>query len=332
MIENFSKEKCLDIYKYLKLGRRFEEKTVELGNQGEIPGSLHTGIGMEAIGVGVNLALGKDDITIKTHRGHSAMIAEGADTRYMFSELLGKSNGYNKGRGGSMHLAAISGVLGSSTHMAAGAALAFKIRKEKRVAVGYYGDGAANQGPVFETMNMAAIWKLPVIFICENNQYAVTTSVKYSNLIEHLSERAEAFGFEGVTVDGMDVIEIYKATLKFIELARNGGGPGLIECITYRFQDHSIGTANLKLNYRSINEVEEWKKRCPILKWSGRLISENICTKNELLKVDDLVEKIINDAVEFARNSELPDPQSALKYMYASECKGIPQPGWEGIN
>jgi acetoin:2,6-dichlorophenolindophenol oxidoreductase subunit alpha len=328
MIENFDKDKCFDIYKYLKLGRRFEEKTIELGNQGEIPGSLHAGIGMEAIGVGVSLALKEGDLTFKTHRGHSHMIAEGAEIKYMFSELMGKANGYNKGKGGSMHLAGISGVLGSNTHMAAGAALAFKLRKENKVAVAYFGDGAANQGPVHEAMNMAAIWQLPVVFVCENNQYAVTTSVTYSNLIKNLSERAIAYGFTGITVDGMDVMEVYKAVLKLIEQARNGKGPALLECKAYRFLDHSIGTANLKLNYRSTDEIEEWKKRDPIINWSERLINENICTRDELTEIDNLVETIIDDAVEFARNSKLPEPEDAFKDMYATEYDGIPQRGW----
>jgi acetoin:2,6-dichlorophenolindophenol oxidoreductase subunit alpha len=328
MIENFSKEKCLDIYKYLKLGRRFEEKTVELGNNGEIPGSLHAGIGMEAIGVGISLALKDGDITFKTHRGHATMIAEGADIKYMLSEIMGKANGYNKGMGGSMHLAGISGVLGSNTHMAAGAALAFKIRKENRIAVAYYGDGAANQGPVHEAMNMAAIWKLPVLFVCENNQYAVTTSISDATLLKNLSERACAYGFPGITIDGMDVIKVYNSALQLIEQARNGKGPALLECRAYRFMDHSIGTANLKLNYRSISEIEEWKKRDPIITWSDRLIEEKICAKNELQEIDSLVEKTIDEAVDFARNSKLPEPQDAFKDMYATKYDGIPQRGW----
>jgi acetoin:2,6-dichlorophenolindophenol oxidoreductase subunit alpha len=328
MIENFSKEKCLDIYKYLKLGRRFEEKTIELGNNGEIPGSLHAGVGMEAIGVGISLALKEGDITFKTHRGHATMIAEGADIRYMLSEIMGKANGYNKGMGGSMHLAGISGVLGSNTHMAAGAALAFKIRKEKRVAVAYYGDGSANQGPVHEAMNMAAIWKLPIIFVCENNQYAVTTSINDATLLKNLSERACAYGFPGITVDGMDVIKVYNAASNLIEQARDGKGPALLECNAYRFLDHSVGTANLKLNYRSNDEIEAWKKRDPIINWSEKLIDEQICSKNDLLVVDSWVDKTIDEAVDFARNSKLPEPEDAFKDMYATKYDGIPQRGW----
>jgi len=328
MVKEFSKKKCLEIYRLLKLGRRFEEKSVELGDQGEIPGSLHPAIGMEAIGVGISLALKKGDITKKTHRGHSTMIAEGADIKYMFSELLGKANGYNSGKGGSMHLAGISAVIGSSTHMAAGAALAFKLRGEKRVAVAYYGDGAANQGPVHEAMNMAAIWNLPIVFVCENNLYAVSTSASYSTLLKNLSERAKAYGFIGITVDGMDVISVYKAAKELIEDARSGKGPSLLECKAYRFCCHSVGTERLGLNYRSNEEVEEWRNRCPIKLWSDRLIKENVCTREKLEEIDKEVEKEIEKAVDFARKSKFPDTEDALKDMYATVYKGIPQPGW----
>ena len=211
MIENFNKEKCLEIYRLLKIARRFEEKTIELGGQGEILGSIHAGIGMEAIGVGITLALKKGDIALKTHRAHGQLVAEGIDPKYLFAELMGKESGYNKGLGGSMHLAGLSGVLGVNVPMASGAALAFKMRKEPRVAVGQYGDGAANLGPLHEAMNMAAIWTLPAVFVCENNLYAVSTPSSYSTLLKNLSERAKAYGIPGETVDGMDVMEVYKA-------------------------------------------------------------------------------------------------------------------------
>ena len=172
MIEKFNKEQCLDIYRKLRLGRRFEQKSMEEGSQGEILGSIHVGIGMEAVGVGISLALKEGDIALKTHRDHGQLIAEGVHPKFMFAELMGKINGYNKGLGGSMHLAGISGVLGVNGPMAAGAALAFKLKKLDRVAVGLYGDGAANLGPLHEAINMAAIWTLPVVFVCQNNQYA----------------------------------------------------------------------------------------------------------------------------------------------------------------
>ena len=279
MIENFNKEKCLEIYRQLKIARRFEEKTMELGGQGEILGSIHAGIGMEAVGVGVTLALKKGDIALKTHRAHGQLIAEGVDPKYLFAELMGKESGYNKGLGGSMHLAGLSGVLGVNVPMASGAALAFKMKKEPRVAVGQYGDGAANLGPLHEAMNMAAIWTLPAVFVCENNGYAVSTSSKYSTLLKNLSERAKAYGIPGETVDGMDVIEVYKAASRLIERARSGQGPAILECKTYRYEDHSKSTAAQKLAYRTNEEIEEWRKKDPVILWAARLVKENVCTR-----------------------------------------------------
>jgi TPP-dependent pyruvate/acetoin dehydrogenase alpha subunit len=330
MIENFSKEKCLDIYRQLKIARRIEEKTIELGGQGEILGSIHAGIGMEAVGVGISLALKEGDIALKTHRDHGQLVAEGVDPKYIFAELMGKVTGYNKGLGGSMHLAGISGVLGVNVPMASGFALAFKMRKESRVAIGQYGDGASNLGPLSEAMNMAAIWTLPVVFICENNMYAVTTPIKYTSLLENLSDRSKAYGIPGVTVDGMDVIAVYKAASELIERARSGRGPAILECKTYRYEDHSKSTAAQKLAYRSSEEVEAWKEKDPVIQWPNMLLKENICTKDEIAAVDALVEKSIDEGVEFARNSPLPELENAFKYMYATKIEGedIPQRGW----
>ncbi|MDD3520470.1 MAG: thiamine pyrophosphate-dependent dehydrogenase E1 component subunit alpha [Actinomycetota bacterium] len=328
MIENFDKEKCLDIYRLLKMSRRFEQKTLELGGQGEILGSLHVGVGQEAVHVGIALALKKGDIAFRTHRDSGQMVAEGIEPKYLFAELMGKINGYCKGLGGSMHLPGISGVLGVNVPMASGAALAFKIRNEKRVAVGQYGDGASNLGPLHEAMNMAAIWKLPAVFICENNGYAVTTSIKYSSLLKNLSDRGKAWGIPGETVDGMDVMAVYKAASRLIERARSGEGPAILECKTYRFEDHSKSTANLVLSYRSKDEIAEWMEKDPISRWSGRLLNEKICTQDEIDKIDETVEKDIEEAVEFAKNSPLPEPEDAFKYMYATKIEGIPQKGW----
>jgi TPP-dependent pyruvate/acetoin dehydrogenase alpha subunit len=329
MIENFNKEKCLDIYRQLKIARRVEEKTIELGNQGEILGSIHAGIGMEAVGVGISLALKEGDIALKTHRDHGQLVAEGVDPKYLFAELMGKITGYNKGLGGSMHLAGLSGVLGVNVPMASGFALAFKMRKENRVAIGQYGDGASNLGPLSEAINMAAIWTLPAVFICENNMYAVTTPIKYTSLLKNLSDRAKAYGIPGVTVDGMDVIAVYKAASELIENARSGKGPAILECKTYRYEDHSKSTAAQKLAYRTNEEVDAWKEKDPVIQWPNRLIKENICTKDEIAGVDVLVEKSIDDGVEFARNSPLPEIDDAFKYMYATKVEnGVAQRGW----
>jgi acetoin:2,6-dichlorophenolindophenol oxidoreductase subunit alpha len=328
MIENFNKEKCLDIYRQLKIARRIEEITIELGGQGEILGSIHAGIGMEAVGVGITLALKEGDIALKTHRDHGQLVAEGVEPKYLLAELMGKETGYNKGLGGSMHLAGISGVLGVNAPMATGFALAFKMRKEKRVAIGQYGDGASNLGPLSEAMNMAAIWCLPVVFVCENNQFAVTTKISYTSLLKNLSDRAKAYGMPGVTVDGMDVMAVYKAATELVENARNGKGPAILECKTYRFEDHSKSTAAQRLSYRDNEDVENWKKRDPLKLWEDRLLSENICTKDDIAAMNKVVEKSIEEGVEFARKSALPGLEMAYKYMYATKLDGNPQKGW----
>jgi acetoin:2,6-dichlorophenolindophenol oxidoreductase subunit alpha len=328
MIEKFNKEDCLEIYRKLKAGRRFEQKTMELGDLGEVLGSIHVGIGMEATQVGIALALKEGDVAYKTHRDHGQLVAEGVHPKYLFAELMGKIDGYRKGLGGSMHLAGISGVLGTQGHMAAGAALAFKLKKENSVAVGQFGDGASNLGPLHEAINMAAIWKLPVLFLCQNNQYAVSTSIKYSSLLENLSDRSKAYGIPGETVDGMDVIAVNEAVSRLMERARSGKGPAILECKSYRFEDHSKSTAAQRLAYRTNEEIEAWRKKDPVVTWPERLLKENICTKEEIEKIDELVEKTLDEGVEFARQSPLPEDEHAFKYMYATKCPGIPQKGW----
>lgn len=335
MINRLSKEKCLMFYKRMKTIRRFDERVIELVNTNEVYGTTHEYIGEEAVAVGVCSALKKDDYIASTHRGHGHIIAKGADIKYMFSELMGRANGYNCGKGGSMHISdpdlgilGANGIVGAGVPIALGAALVSKLRNSKKVTVAFYGDGGSNQGVVHETMNMAAIWDLPIIFVCENNQYAVSTSVKYSTKIENLSQRAKAYGFSGVTVDGMDVLAVYNAVKSLIKRARSGKGPSLLECKTYRFQGHFTAEGILGLNYRTDEEIKYWKSRCPIKSWAKKLIAEDVCVQDELTEIDNLVEGLIEEAVGFARESKLPKPEDALKDMYATEYKGIPQKGW----
>ena len=335
MIKGLSNKQCLEIYKRMKLIRRFEENAYTLGEDGEIFGSLHLYIGEEAVGVGVCYALDKTDIITSTHRGHGHIIAKGGEVKYMFCELLGRENGYNRGKGGSMHIAepglgifGANGIVGASVPIAVGIALQNKLRRKKQVTVAFFGDGALGTGAVHEAMNMAAIWRLPIMFICENNMYAVSTSIKDTCLLEKPSERAKAYGFPGVTVDGMDVAEVYHAARSAIKRAYNGEGPTFVECKTYRYRDHSIGVEKLRLTYRTEEEIEDWKSRCPIENWREKLLQNNICKKDDLGKIDEEVEKIITDGIEFARSSSLPMPEDALKDMYAVEYKGIPDKGW----
>lgn len=332
-----NKKICLDLYKNLKLARRFAEKIIELANRGEIPGFLHSAVGMEAPGVGVCYALKKEDIVVPTHRKPAHLITRGADIKYMMAEYMGKVTGYNKGKGGELHctpefetgvIAVEAQVSVGQAPIAGGIALANKLRGEKRVTVVFYGDGGANEGAVHETMNMASIWNLPILFVCDNNKYAVTTSTSYSSKLENLSQRASAYGFSGITVDGMDVIKIYKNAKEIIEKIRKGSGPFILECKSYRYHGHYTGEEILKLKYRTKDEIEYWKSRCPVKMCYKYLIDEKICSSEELNEIDNLVEAAINDAVEFGRNSKYPEPEDALKDMYASEYEGIPDKGW----
>jgi len=337
MTEKIDKNILLSMYKNLKLARRFDEKTVELMNQGEIPGPLHPAIGMEAIGVGIATAMGERDFLCSSHRTLSGQITRKAELKYILAEFMGKVDGYMSGKGGSMHISGgldkgifgIDSVVGSRVGFGAGIALAFKLRGEKRVVVAGYGDGGANQGVVHETMNMAAIWKLPVLFYCENNQYAATTSVKYSNLIKNLSQRASAYGFSGETIDGMDVICVYNHAKDAIEKIRSGSGPFLLECISYRYRGHWSGEElQTYIKYRNKEEIEYWKSKDPLKTFPSDLITKYNCTEDELKRIDKEVEDIIQEAVEFARNSKFPEPKDALKNMYATPLEGIPHKGW----
>ncbi len=330
----FIKEQCMEIYRQMQLIRRFEENAVKLGDQGEILGSLHLYCGQEAIAVGLCFGLDKSDLILSTHRGHGHLIAMGGETKYMFSELMGKINGYNKGKGGSMHIAApdlgmlgANGIVGGGAPIAVGVALANKIKKNKKVVVTFFGDGALGTGALHEAMNMAAIWNLPILFICENNQYGMTSSVKNSCPIKKLKDRAKAYGFPGITADGMDVEKVFKTSQIAIKRARDNEGPTFIEFKTYRFYDHSIGLEKLKLAYRTDEEVGYWKSRCPVKSWHNKLVREEICKEEELNEIDNTIENNLSEAIEFARASSFPEPEDALKDMYADEYKGIPDSG-----
>jgi TPP-dependent pyruvate/acetoin dehydrogenase alpha subunit len=339
MIGGLNDEQCLDIYKRMKLIRRFEENAFTLGEGGEIFGALHLYIGEEAVGVGVCHALDKSDVITSTHRGHGHIIAKGGEVKYMFCELMGRENGYNRGKGGSMHIAepelgifGANGIVGAGVPIAVGIALQSKLKKKKQVIASFFGDGALGTGAVHEAMNMAAIWRLPILFVCENNQYAVSTSIKDMCLLENPGERANAYGFGGVTVDGMNVADVYEAAKTAVEKARNGDGPTFIECKTYRYRDHSIGAEKLRLTYRTEKEIENWKAKCPINNWGKKLLQTKTCEKADLLRIDQDIENIINEGIEFARSSSLPEPEDALNDMYAAGYRGIPDKGWIELN
>ena len=251
--------------------RHFEEAVINMVERGEIVGAAHSYIGQEAVAVGACLALRDDDWMTGNHRSHGHPIAKGGDVKKAMAELLGKSTGYCKGKGGSMHLADFSigilgesGILGSSIPTAVGAALGSKLQGNDRVAVPFFGDGASNEGAFHESINLAAIWKLPVVFLCENNQYAVTSSFKQMVASDNIADRSAAYNIPGVMVDGQDVIAMHEAVSQAVARARAGQGPSLIEGRTYRYYEHSLGLGRIVRDpYREDDEVEDWKQREP---------------------------------------------------------------------
>jgi TPP-dependent pyruvate/acetoin dehydrogenase alpha subunit len=264
----YSKEQLLVFYREMQRIRQFEEATIRLWDANMIKGSIHPYIGQEAIASAVCQSLEKDDYIVSTHRGHGHCLAKGADSKAMMAELLGKITGCCKGRGGSMHIADVStrnlganGIVAGGLGLGVGAALTSKLKKKGYVVVAFFGEGATGQGMFHEALNMAAIWKLPILFVCENNRYSVSTNCDYSVPVKKVSDRAKAYSIPGVAIDGNDVLKVYETTKEYVDRARMGKGPGFIECITYRWEGHYHGEPQV---YRTKEEVEEWKKNCPI--------------------------------------------------------------------
>jgi pyruvate dehydrogenase E1 component alpha subunit len=306
------------MYRTMRTIRSFEERVVELVNSGEIPGATHEYSGEEAVAVGVCSVLGTDDVITSTHRGHGHLIAKGADVRRMMAELMGRRDGLNHGRGGSMHAADVSlgilganGIVAAGVPIAAGAAWAGRIRGSDTVAVAFFGDGGVNQGVLAETMNMAAIWRLPLLFVCENNGYAVTLRAEAA-IAGSITGRAEAFGMPAASVDGMDADEVREAAQAAVTRARSGGGPSFLEFRTYRFVGHNTGEKYLGLTYRTDDEVETWRRRDPLEVTGVRLDDDR------RRQIDAEVTQLLDDAVAFGRGSPAPDPAGALDFMYAT--------------
>ena len=305
--------------------RRFEETVMGLVQGAELVGMAHCYIGEEAVAVGACAALRDDDYITGNHRSHGHPIAKGGDVRKAMAELLGKSTGYCKGKGGSMHLADFSigilgesGIVGSALPVAVGAALGSKMQGNDRVVVSFFGDGASNQGACHEAMNLASIWNLPVIFLCENNQYAVTTHFTDTVAVENISDRAQAYNMPGVLVDGQDIMAMYDVTKEAVQRGRSGLGPTLIEARTYRYQEHSEALNRiLREEYRSEEELQEWKQRDPIDLFKALLIEQNIYSEEEINELQDNVAETVNDALEFARESPYPNEEDLLEDMYA---------------
>ena len=322
-------------YRRMHRLRRFEMRASELVGDGEIMGPVHEYIGEEAVAVGVCAALRADDVITSTHRGHGHILAKGGSPDRMFAELLGRESGYNRGRGGSMHIAdfdlgifGANGIVGAGAPMACGAAFTFKARGEDRVAVPFFGDGAMNQGVLLESFNLAVIMSLPVVFACENNGFAITSSID-DMLGGELCKRAEGFGLPAESVDGMDVRSVHAATEAAVERARGGGGPTFLEFRTARYSVHNISQGARMRDNRSEDFLAEARQRDPIERLAGELTRDRDWGSGGREEVDDEVEREIEGSVGFARNSPRPRPESALDFMYAKTYPNFPAPGWE---
>ena len=322
-------------YRRMRRLRRFEMRAAELVGDGEIKGPVHEYIGEEAVAVGVCAALRADDVITSTHRGHGHILAKGGASDRMYAELLGRESGYNRGRGGSMHIADFSlgiyganGIVGAGAPMACGAAFTFKVRGEDRVAVPFFGDGAMNQGVLLESFNLAVILHLPVVFACENNGFAITSSID-DMLGGDLVRRAEGFGLPARSVDGMDVRAVHAATVEAVGQARTGGGPTFLEFRTARYSVHNISQGGRMRDNRSEEFLADARTRDPVERLADELARDGGWGPGGRAEVDEEVERELEGAIGFARNSPRPRPETALDYMYAETYLDFPAPGWE---
>ncbi len=317
-----SKDELLAFYRQMLEIRRCEEQLARAYQQGLIPGACHTYVGQEAIATGVCARLRTDDTVYSTHRGHGHALAKGVPPRELIAELFGKITGCSHGRGGSMHLFApelgmlgTSGIVGPSILMAAGAGYSFHLLRTDRVSVAFFGDGAVNNGAFHEGMNMAAAWELPVLFVCENNQFA--TEVPFATVTRNASvaSRGPAYGLPGVEVDGNDVVAVYEAAGEAVRRARSGGGPTLLECKTYRTRAHSEGMRDD--GYRTREEVAAWKERCPIKLLQERMLAAGIAGEGDFAAIESSVAAVVADAYEFAQASPWPDAATATDHLFS---------------
>jgi TPP-dependent pyruvate/acetoin dehydrogenase alpha subunit len=315
------KKELIDMYRKMVRIRLFEERVVKEFAAGNIPGFVHVYSGEEAVAVGACANLRTEDYITSTHRGHGHLIAKGGKTDRMMAELYGKKTGYNKGKGGSMHIAEVDiGILGADAivgggiPVAGGAALSAKMRGTDQVAVCFLGDGASNTSRFHEGVNLASIWKLPVVYVIENNMYAETTCIADTCNLTDIADRAAAYGIPGVTVDGNDVMAVYEAVGAAVAKARKGEGPTLVECKTCRHHGHYEGDT---MTYRDTKEVDECKKRDPIPRFRKKLAEMGVLTEKEAEKIDQEIAQEIEAAVKFAAESPFPDPEEALEDVYA---------------
>lgn len=313
-----------DALRQMYLIRKFEEGAEESYTRGLIHGTMHLSIGQEASAVGSCMSLTDADKITSTHRGHGHCVAKGADLGRMFAEFFGKETGYCRGRGGSMHIADIekgnlgaNGIVGGGLPIAVGAALSAKRLDTGAVTVCFFGDGANNEGAFHEALNMAAVWTLPVIFVCENNKYGMSTSTEKSTAVRNIADRAVAYNMPGVTVDGNDFSAVTEAVDAAIDRARRGEGPSLVENLTYRWRGHSKSDRN---RYRTKEEISEWMERDPIRAMAKLLLTHRIVTEEEIASIELEAEEVIRKAIEFAAASPSPKVEDATRFVYTEEA------------
>jgi TPP-dependent pyruvate/acetoin dehydrogenase alpha subunit len=320
----FPKEQLLSMYRTMVTIRRFEETLRDLFFQGQVPGFVHVSIGEEAVPTGVCAALSDKDYITTTHRGHGHMLAKGGKPKQMMAELFGKKTGYCKGKGGSMHIVSYdlgilgaNGIVGGGIPIATGAALASSFRGNDAVAVSFFGDGASNEGTFHESLNLAGLWKLPVIYVCQNNCYAEFTPTSESTSVRDIAVRAQGYNMPGVIVDGNDVLAVYDAVKTAVARAKRGEGPTLVEAKTYRWEGHVVGEEAFVGDYRAAEEIEAAKQRCPIVLFSQQVLATGFIDEAELNRIAGEVQRDIDEAVAFAQSSPPPEPQEALNDLFS---------------
>jgi Pyruvate/2-oxoglutarate dehydrogenase complex, dehydrogenase (E1) component, eukaryotic type, alpha subunit len=320
---DYSKKQLLSFYETMYKMRRFEEEVFEFYKKGMMPGLAHLYMGEEAVATGVCAVLKEDDYIGSTHRGHGHLVARGAEIDKMMAEILGKEGGYSKGKGGSMHIMAMdkgilgaNGIVGGEIPIATGAAYSAKYRGTNQVAVSFFGDSASNEGTFHESINMAAAWNLPIVYVIENNLYGISVDIRDVTNTPNLADRAVGYGIPGVVVDGMDVLAVYQAADAAVKRARSGNGPTLIECKTYRWQGHHVGDPGVYRERKDINEKASWMERCPVSAFRNKLLSLKI-TEKEILKIEEATEAEVKAAAQFAIDSPYPDPAEAYTDLFS---------------
>lgn len=318
---DINKNNVLEMYICMKKIRDFESTAMNLFAEGKIPGFVHLYLGEEAVATGVCQNLRENDYITSTHRGHGHIIAKGGDLKFMMAELFGKETGYCKGKGGSMHIADASkgilganGIVGAGHNISVGAGLSAKYRGTDQVCVCFFGDASTNQGTFHEALNLASIWKLPIIFVCENNYYGISMSQERHQTIKDIADRGNAYGIPGMVVDGNDVFAVCEAVEEAVKYARDGLGPTLVECKTYRHRGHFEGDPG---SYKPAEEQKGWLEKDPIKKILGFMFDNNIVSQDEIKDIDKKISEEINEAIEFALESPNPRLESAVEDIYS---------------